>query len=58
LAQKRDVAGLDVPHEGHLRVVSALTGAPQLRQNLAFAGIDCPQCWQTRSYRWLIVSEM
>ena len=51
MAQKRDVAGLDVPHEGHLRVVSALTGAPQFKQNLAVAGIEWPQCWQTRSYR-------
>jgi hypothetical protein len=51
LAQKRDVAGLDVPQEGHLRVVSALTGAPQFKQYLAVGGIDCPQCWQTRSYR-------
>jgi hypothetical protein len=56
LAQKREVEGLAVPQEGQRRVVSALTGPPQLGQKLSSAGIEWPQCWQVRLNLWLMTS--
>jgi len=38
LPQKRLDAGLVAPQRGQLRVASVWTGAPQCRQNRAFAG--------------------